>query len=401
MRPALLAGRRAIIRPIIRLSCGAPTSTEAAASSTQKPKSRLPDDGLRLEDFIGMSKDEVRNENAASEEPVAAIGGTLGVEGVEAARFRRKKLEPKPSWLKAEPPKGENYERLKNTVKGLGLATVCEEARCPNIGECWGGKQGTATATIMLMGDTCTRGCRFCAVKTSRTPPPLDPDEPRKVAEAIHKWGLDYVVLTSVDRDDLPDGGAAHIAETVRRLKTGDKVPLVEVLTPDFQGKLELVALVANSGLDVYAHNVETVEALTPFVRDYRAGYRQSLKVLEHAKKVRPNLITKSSIMLGCGETDEQVRQTLRDLREHGVDVVTFGQYLRPSPRHMKVAAYITPDKFQHWREEAEAMGFLYVASGPLVRSSYRAGEFFLEHHLKARAKAHAQAQTQAQGQVQ
>lgn len=319
----------------------------------------------------------------------------VSLEEAKAARaekLRQRRLaNRKPAWLKAVPPSGGNYERLKSTVKELGLATVCEEAKCPNIGECWGGKDGTATATIMIMGDTCTRACRFCAVNTSHTPPPLDPEEPKKVSEAIHRWGLSYVVLTSVDRDDVPDFGASHFAETVRLLKTPSEhrqdVPLVECLTPDWSGRLDCVDLVVEAGLDVYAHNVETVEALQRVMRDHRANYRQSLAVLEHAKKGMTadgrRGLTKTSLMLGCGETETQVRQTLRDLRDTGVDVVTFGQYLRPTKRHAKVREYITPEAFENWQKEAEEMGFLYVASGPLVRSSYKAGEFFLENHLR------------------
>jgi len=230
-------------------------------------------DGLSLDDFVS---------------------GNLEVDAPPAPKEkkkRRKKFVPKPSWLKAEPPSGENYKHLKSTVKDLKLATVCEEAKCPNIGECWGGKKGTATATIMLMGDTCTRGCRFCAVKTSQAPPPLDADEPRNVSKAIIDWGLDYVVLTSVDRDDVADGGASHIAETVTLLKSHDPAPLVEVLTPDFSGNLDNVAVVATSGLDVFAHNIETVEPLQAFVRDRRANYKQSMSVLSHAKKAKPDLV--------------------------------------------------------------------------------------------------------------
>ena len=298
-------------------------------------------------------------------------------------------LNRKPKWLKAQPTTGENYQRLKETVRSLGLATVCEEARCPNIGECWGGgKDGTATATIMLMGDTCTRGCSFCAVKTSRAPPPLDVNEPTKVASAIAAWGLDYVVFTSVDRDDLEDYGAGHFSKTVISLK--EKMPeiLVECLTPDFQGDLKLIEQVARSGLDVYAHNVETVERLQRRVRDHRAGYRQSLEVLEHAKKVVPSLITKTSLMLGVGEKPQDILQTLKDLRNTGVDVVTFGQYLRPSPKHMPVKEYVTPESFEEWQRIGEEMGFLYVASGPMVRSSYKAGEYFLRNLLKDRQQS-------------
>lgn len=309
---------------------------------------------------------------------------------VRAKKRRRKPMEPKPRWLKAPLPKGENYTRLKETVRNLNLATVCEEARCPNIGECWGGKEGTATATIMIMGDTCTRGCRFCAVKTSRKPPPLDPFEPENISEAVSQWGLGYVVLTSVDRDDLPDQGSSHIAETISLLKKKQPDLLVECLTPDFSGRHELIDRVALSGLDVFAHNVETVESLQSRVRDHRAGYRQTLNVLERAKHTVPSLVTKTSIMLGVGETDEEIRQTLRDLRQSDVDVVTFGQYLRPTKRHMKVQKYVTPEAFEEWQREAEALGFKYVASGPLVRSSYKAGEFFLENMIREQRSSEA-----------
>jgi len=263
---------------------------------------------------------------------------------------------------------------------------VCEEARCPNISDCWGGSdKSAATATIMLMGDTCTRGCRFCSVKTSKAPPPLDPHEPENTAEALARWGLGYVVLTSVDRDDLADGGARHFAETIMKIKQKKSEMLVEALTGDYAGDLDMVAMVARSGLDVYAHNVETVEDLTPMVRDRRAKFRQSLAVLEAAKKTVPTLITKTSIMLGLGETEEQLWATLRELRNVDVDVVTFGQYMQPTKRHMKVEEYITPEKFELWRQRALDLGFLYCASGPLVRSSYKAGEAFIENVLKKR----------------
>ncbi|KAJ1994994.1 hypothetical protein H4R33_000009 [Dimargaris cristalligena] len=291
-----------------------------------------------------------------------------------------------PPWLKTRYPTSANYNRIKSNLRELKLHTVCEEARCPNIGECWGGgEHQTATATIMLMGDECTRACRFCSVKTSRKPKPLNPMEPESTAEAIARWGLDYVVLTSVDRDDLIDGGSAHFAETVQLIKQKAPQILVECLTGDFQGNLEDVARVARSGLDVYAHNVETVEELTPFVRDRRAKYRQTLRVLQHAKEAKPSLITKTSIMLGCGETDEEVLQTLKDLRAVGVDCVTLGQYMRPTKGHMKVSAYVTPQKFDHWAKVGEELGFKYTASGPLVRSSYKAGELFITNILRSR----------------
>ncbi|KAJ8601997.1 hypothetical protein CTAYLR_002746 [Chrysophaeum taylorii] len=310
------------------------------------------------------------------------LKATLRAEGSSSARPR------KPSWLKVNAAGGPNYERLRSTVRDLGLATVCEEARCPNIGECWeGGDSSVATATIMIMGDECTRGCRFCSVKTSRAPKALDPEEPRRVAEAVSKWGLDYVVLTSVDRDDVPDQGASHVAATVRELKNASEDILVEVLAPDFRGEPDLVSTVASSGLDVFAHNLETVERLTPRVRDRRAAYSQSLRVLETAKSLAK--LTKTSLMLGLGEADHEVRAALHDCRAAGVDVVTFGQYLRPTKRHLAVADFVTPAKFEAWQHEAEAMGFAYVASGPLVRSSYKAGELFVSNMLRAGGVKH------------
>lgn len=303
---------------------------------------------------------------------------------------RSSKILRKPSWLKALPADSDNYQKLRSTVRELGLATVCEEARCPNIGECWGGgEDGSATATIMIMGDTCTRGCRFCSVKTSRAPPPLDPEEPHKVSTAIAKWGLDYVVLTSVDRDDLEDQGSNHFAQVIQQLKLKSPNLLVEALCPDFQGQEDLIERVATSGLDVFAHNMETVERLTPKVRDRRAGYQQSLHVLDFVKSLPSTAcLTKTSLMLGLGETAEDIRTTLRDLRRVDCDVVTFGQYLQPTKRHLPVQEYITPEAFEAWQKEAEDMGFKYVASGPLVRSSYKAGEFFLKNYIQNKKAA-------------
>ena len=218
-----------------------------------------------------------------------------------------------PEWLKTPIPDNSNYKKIKSDLRGLNLHTVCEEARCPNISDCWGGDdKSAATATIMLMGDTCTRGCRFCSVKTSRAPQPLDPHEPENTAEALKRWGLGYVVLTSVDRDDLADGGARHFASTIMKIKQKAPTMLVEALTGDYAGDLEMVKMVATSGLDVYAHNMETTEELTPFVRDRRAKFRQSLEVLNAAKLAKPGLITKTSIMLGLGETEEQLWATLK-----------------------------------------------------------------------------------------
>mmetsp|Transcript_37424 Transcript_37424/g.81784 ORF Transcript_37424/g.81784 Transcript_37424/m.81784 type:complete len:354 (-) Transcript_37424:476-1537(-) len=303
------------------------------------------------------------------------------------------KRSPKPAWLtKANPgltaDGTRTYERLKKTVKSLKLATVCQEAKCPNMGECWAG----GTATIMVMGDTCTRACRFCSVKTSKAPPPLDPGEPEHVAKAVAEWGLNYVVLTTVDRDDLPDQGAEHLAKTVSFLREKQPKLLVETLLGDFQGNHDLVAHVVQSGMDVYAHNIETVERTTPQVRDRRAAYRQSLGVLEAAKAARDGVVTKSSIMVGCGESNDEVKQTLRDLRAAGVDIVTLGQYLQPTKGHMKVGRYVDPLEFEEYREYADSLGFAYCASGPLVRSSYRAGEFFVESMLRKRRMQEAAA---------
>jgi lipoyl synthase len=280
----------------------------------------------------------------------------------------------KPEWLKVRLPRGEGYERVKAIIRKTGLATVCEEARCPNIAECWGG----GTATVMLMGEVCTRACRFCHVKVG-APPPLDPEEPENLALAVKELGLEYIVVTSVNRDDRPDGGASHFAAAIRALRRESPKTLVEVLIPDFQGVERDLDTVAAARPHVVAHNVETVERLTPTVRDRRAGYRQSLRVLEYLKGRPEKLYTKSSIMVGLGETAEELEQTCRDLRSAGVDVLTLGQYLQPSPYHLKVERFVPPAEFDAYRKLAESMGFLYVASGPLVRSSYRAAEFFMK----------------------
>lgn len=304
-----------------------------------------------------------------------------------APRTLRSKRERLPEWLKTEIPVGGTYTKIKKQLRKSRLATVCEQARCPNIGECWGGEKGTATATIMVLGDTCTRACRFCSIKTSKAPPAADPMEPINTAEAVADWDLGYIVITSVDRDDMPDGGAAHVAETVVEIKKKSPDILVEVLTSDFAGDLDSVETVALSGLDVYAHNVETVEELQKHVRDPRAGWHQSLNVLRKAKEVKPSLITKTSIMLGLGEKDDEIHRAMEGLRANDVDVVTFGQYMQPTKRHKKVVEYITPQKFEQLEKKAKNMGFLYVASGPLVRSSYKAGEYFIQNVLEQRRK--------------
>ncbi|PSP74908.1 lipoyl synthase [Halobacteriales archaeon QS_1_68_20] len=290
----------------------------------------------------------------------------------------------KPEWLKMRPPRGEQFTDVKRTLREHDLNTVCEEANCPNLGECWSGGPGDGggTATFMLMGHRCSRGCNFCDVETGGMEP-LDPDEPANVASAVAEIGLDYVVLTSVDRDDLPDQGAGHFAEAIREIKDRHPGILVEVLIPDFQGEEHLVRKIIDAEPDVIAHNVETVERLQWPVRDRRAGYEQSLSVLEQVER-ESDVYTKTSLMLGVGEYHHEIYQTLSDLREADVDVVTLGQYLQPSRTHLDVERYVHPDEFETWRRVAEEeMGFLYCASGPMVRSSYKAGELFVEAVLR------------------
>ncbi len=296
--------------------------------------------------------------------------------GSAAATPRR----PKPPWLKVTAPGGARYHEIKQRLETLDLWTVCEEAQCPNIGECWSG----GTATIMLMGGTCTRGCRFCAVMTGK-PAPLDPREPYNAAAAVVAMGVDYIVITSVNRDDLDDGGAEHFATCVRELKRLAPNILVEVLIPDFQGRLASVDALIAARPDVIAHNVETVRRLTRGVRDVRATFDQSLAVLGHVKRHGGGILSKTSIMLGLGEADDEVRDALVELREVGTDIVTFGQYLQPSPKHLAVETFVSPEVFDRWADEGRALGFAYVASGPLVRSSYRAGELFIKHTIEAR----------------
>ena len=275
----------------------------------------------------------------------------------------------KPPWLRAPLPAGEGFASVKHIVREHRLSTVCEEAKCPNIGECW----NAGTATVMLMGAVCTRACRFCAVDTGNPRGWLDPEEPENVARSVELMKLKYVVLTSVDRDDLADGGAAHYAAAIRAIKRRNPGTAVEALTPDFQGVLRDVQTVVDSGLEVFAQNVETVRRLTHPVRDPRAGYDQTLAVLRHAKDHRPLVLTKTSLMLGLGETDAEIRETMGDLRAVGVDILTLGQYLRPTPNHLRIERYVTPEQFDLYRAWALGRGFLECVSGPLVRSSYRA----------------------------
>lgn len=365
--------------------------TRTFATTLDSPQSSLPQDppkrarpATRFSDTLnaGPSFNDFVAPNAplSPAEAYEIKTAQVGPEG------RKKTITRLPEWLKTPIPSNQNYKNIKKDLRGLNLHTVCEEAKCPNISDCWGGSdKSAATATIMLGGDTCTRGCRFCSVKTSKAPPPLDPHEPENTAEALSRWGLGYVVLTIVDRDDLVDGGARHAVETIMKIKQKAPTMLVEALVGDYGGDAEMVKLVANSGLDVFAHNVETTEALTPYVRDRRANFRQSLDVLRIAKETNPELITKTSIMLGLGETEDELWKALKDLRANNVDVVTFGQYMRPTKKHMAVHEYVTPDVFEMWRQRALDMGFLYCASGPLVRSSYKAGEAFIENVIKKR----------------
>jgi len=289
------------------------------------------------------------------------------------------KREQKPAWLKVRAPGGDKYTELKQTLRGLDLYTVCEEARCPNVGECW----SAGTATVMLLGHTCTRGCRFCAVTTGNPRGAVDPREPEHVARAIGKLGLRYVVLTMVDRDDLLDGGADHVGRTVTALRREVPTLLVETLVGDFGGRLRDVDGVLESGPEVFAHNIEVVRRLTPRIRDQRCDYDRSLGVLHHAKARAPERLVKSSIMVGIGETDAEVRETLLDLRGAGVDIVTLGQYLRPTPKHAAVDRYVSPELFDEYAAYGRELGFAFVASGPLVRSSYHAAEGFVAARLR------------------
>ncbi len=284
----------------------------------------------------------------------------------------------KPSWLRAKMPDGRNFSGVRQTVREHRLSTVCEESKCPNIGECW--NQGTAT--IMVMGSVCTRACRFCAVDTGNPRGWLDAEEPENTAKAVKLMALKYVVITSVDRDDLADGGAQHYADCVRAIKQLNPDTAVEALTPDFDGVLADVEKVVDSGLEVFAQNVETVRRLTHPVRDPRAGYDQTIALLKHAKQFRPAVLTKTSLMLGLGEQDSEIMETMDDLRAAQVDVLTLGQYLRPTPNHLPIERYVSPEEFDAYRQEGLDKGFLEVVAGPLVRSSYRAEQVLQKNNV-------------------
>ena len=293
-----------------------------------------------------------------------------------------KHYSKKPPWLKVPFPGGDRYSWIKSRSTRLNLSTVCEEANCPNIGECWNG----GTATFMLMGETCTRGCRFCAVKSSKYPPALDADEPSKLAGTIKKMNLNYVVLTTVNRDDLPDQGASHIARCIKATQRTTPRLLIEMLMPDFRGEIELVQQIIDASPAVLAHNLETVRRLTPEVRDYRADYDQSLEVLRYLKTNCPEGYTKSSLMLGLGESRREILQAMQDMRNAGVDFLTIGQYLQPTRKHLKVLKFLHPDEFNELGQIGDQMGFDYVAAGPLVRSSYKAAEFYIERKIRGTA---------------
>lgn len=304
-------------------------------------------------------------------------GITAIKDGIKQANALAERLR-KPDWLRVRIRGGATFEKVQGIVHEHRVATVCEEAKCPNMSECW----SAGTATIMLMGDVCTRACRFCAVNTGNPNGWLDSEEPDNTARSVELMGLKYVVLTSVNRDDLPDGGAGHYAACVRRVKEVNPQTAVEALTPDFLGALSDVETVLDSGIEVFAQNVETVERLTHPVRDPRAGYQQTLDVLAHAKTHRPDVLTKTSLMLGLGETDEEILACMDDLRAANVDILTLGQYLQPTANHYPIDRYVTPEQFEQYREWGLQKGFMEVVSGVLVRSSYRAEQVLEKNNV-------------------
>lgn len=304
--------------------------------------------------------------------------GTHAIKDGVKAQVTEEPILRKPAWLRISAKTSAKYQAIQKKVKDYGLSTVCEEAKCPNISECW----SHGTATIMLMGSVCTRACRFCSVDTGNPKGWLDTDEPEKTAKTVEYMGLDYIVLTSVNRDDLPDGGAAHYAAAIMAIKQRCPRTKVEALTPDFQGDQKAVAVLLDSNVDVFAQNVETVERLTHPVRDPRAGYWQTIDVLRYAKQYRPTIITKTSLMLGLGETEEELLKTMDDLRAANVDVLTLGQYLQPTRNHLPIQQFVSPENFERYRVIGLEKGFFEVASGPMVRSSYRADRIFNRDNL-------------------
>lgn len=309
----------------------------------------------------------------------ATAQGCMAVKnGIKAGKQAPLPREKKPKWLKIKHKNSDRYTKIDGLVKNHGLSTVCQEAMCPNISECW----SAGTATLMLMGSVCTRACRFCAVDTGNPKGWLDANEPAKVAHTVATMGLDYVVITSVNRDDLADGGAGHYAACVRAIKERTPNTSVEALTPDFQGDMAAVDTVAGSGVVVFAQNLETVKRLTHPVRDPRASYEQTLAVLAHVKRHHPGVLVKTSLMLGLGETEDELLQCMDDCRAAGVDVLTLGQYLRPTLNHLPVARFVPPADFLRYRELGLARGFVEVASGPMVRSSYRAEQVLAKNNV-------------------
>lgn len=291
-------------------------------------------------------------------------------DGMKSNAYSEIIREKKPKWIRISANQNnKSFELIKERTKNLKLSTVCEEAKCPNLSECW----SRGTATFMVMGDTCTRACQFCSVNTGNPKGWLDKDEPEKIAKTVQEMGIRYVVLTCVTRDDLSDGGAQHFAETVRAIKSVDKNIEVEVLTSDFNGDQSAIRTIVNSPIKVFAQNIETVERLTHPIRDPRAGYLKTMEVLKHAKEINKHIITKSSIIVGLGENDREIYKTFEDLRNHNVDIVTLGQYLRPTLNHHPIDRWVTPEEFEMYREKGLEYGFLEVVSGPMVRSSYRA----------------------------
>ena len=291
-------------------------------------------------------------------------------DGMKSNAYSEIIREKKPKWIRISANQNnKSFELIKERTKNLKLSTVCEEAKCPNLSECW----SRGTATFMVMGDTCTRACQFCSVNTGNPKGWLDKDEPEKIAKTVQEMGIRYVVLTCVTRDDLSDGGAQHFAETVKAIKSVDKNIEVEVLTSDFNGDQSAIRTIVNSPIKVFAQNIETVERLTHPIRDPRAGYLKTMEVLKHAKEINKHIITKSSIIVGLGENDGEIYKTFEDLRNHNVDIVTLGQYLRPTLNHHPIDRWVTPDEFEMYREKGLEYGFLEVVSGPMVRSSYRA----------------------------
>jgi lipoyl synthase len=321
-----------------------------------------------MSDFKGIPL--VTTPARSGEKYVTPQGTTAIKDGIKAgASAAPLPAGRKPAWLRAPMPGGQRFDDVRQTVREHRLATVCEEAKCPNIGECW----NAGTATLMLMGEVCTRACRFCAVDTGNPRGWLDAEEPANAARTVQLMRLGYVVLTSVNRDDLADGGAGHFAACIREIKRVNPATAVEALTPDFQGMLAAVETVVDSGLEVFAQNVETVRRLTHPVRDPRASYEQTLAVLAHARRHRPGVLTKTSLMLGLGETDDEIKTTMDDLRAVGVDILTLGQYLRPTVNHLAVERFVAPEEFESYRTAALERGFVECVAGPLVRSSYRA----------------------------